>query len=551
MEGNDSVEYDRVHFVYQGDGTRKKTFEDDHLARSHTAKVNRSKSRRETNQRSVARPTPSQRKQLSLVQCQSSWKIRTTPRAATPAVVPRTLSPVLGAIPAVTFAPGVDRGGGDTITYYCRSVLKNNTSSDEIPWFIQAYCEHPVVFHALHYAVANHQDRLCGYVSKTNSAATIAHKLKALQLMNRAIDAYRSGSMKAGPLLVAITAVMRNEPDAGQLATDPMLLFRPHMPNVNNVALYGRGKAVQTANVHRSVISTLLKRPEHILAIEAPGLAKAIAGHNLIVVSRELVRPMYPNVWADGQLRAAILTTYGATSGRGFVNRCPGSLPLAAQDTFIYLSAVGTALGEHATHATSQDWLQSAASDAHHRVMSLIPWSELTQDEKSSCPQTIYECCRLVAIMYSSAVIFPMPTASGWHLKLLQQIRGLLEGASVYAWPEDGNWLLTWSLFIASITAVGTLESAFYETCLRQSLSALMITTWDAARQILNAFLWTDCACEAAGYSVWLRMIGGSGDGSTQTNQRATLESAEYVPRRRIPSVLTNGGSSDLVLGTG
>ncbi|KAK4890694.1 hypothetical protein LTR27_010621 [Elasticomyces elasticus] len=336
--------------------------------------------------------------------------------------------------------------------------------------------------------------------------------------MNRAIDAYRSGSMKLGPLLVAITAVMRNEPDAGQLAADPMLLFRPHMPNVNNVALYGRGKAVQTDNVHRSVISTLLKRPEHILAIDAPGLAKAIAGHNLIVVSRELARPMYPNVWASGQLRAAILTMYGATCGRGFVDHCPGSLPLAAQDTFLYLSAVDTALGEHVTNATSMDWLQSAASDAHHRVMSLLLWSELTRDEKSSCSQTIYECCRLVAIMYSSAVIFPMPTASGWHLKLLQQIRGLLEDASVYAWPEDSSRLLTWFLFITSITAVGTSESAFYEACLRQSLGALSTTTWDAARQILSAFLWSDRACEAAGYSVWLRVIGGSGDGSTQTN---------------------------------
>ncbi|KAK3643342.1 hypothetical protein LTR56_010298 [Elasticomyces elasticus] len=291
MASHDSAEYNHVHFVYYAEGTHEKSVHDDHLARSHTAKVNRSKTRRTTTLRSPSTRSPSTvpRKQISLLQCQSSWKIRVAPKAAAPRTcVTRTLSPVFGAFPAATFAPGIDRREGETIAYYCRFVLKNNTSSNEVQWFIQAYCEYAVVFHALHYAVANHQDRLHGYVSKTNSAGIIAHKLQALRLMSQAINAYCSGNMPVGPLLFAVTAVMRNEPDAGQLIPDPMLLFRPYMPNVNNVAIYGRGRAVQTASVHCSIISHLLTRTEQTLAVSAPGLAKAIAGFVITVQRTDL-----------------------------------------------------------------------------------------------------------------------------------------------------------------------------------------------------------------------------------------------------------------------
>ncbi|KAK5676549.1 hypothetical protein LTS10_010850 [Elasticomyces elasticus] len=290
MASHDSAEYNHVHFVYYAEGSHEKSVQDEHVARSHTAKVNRSKTRRATTLRwRGTRPPSTVREPISLLQCQSSWKIKVAPKAAAPRTcVLRTLSPVFGALPAATFAPGMDRREGETIAYYCRFVLKNNTSSNEVQWFIQAYCEHAVVFHALHYAVANHQDRLHGYVSKTNSAGIIAHKLQALRLMSQAINAYCSGNMPVGPLLFAITAVMRNEPDASQLIPDPMLLFRPYMPNVNNVAIYGRGRAVQTASVHCSVISHLLTRTEQRLAISAPGLAKAIAGFVITVQRTDL-----------------------------------------------------------------------------------------------------------------------------------------------------------------------------------------------------------------------------------------------------------------------
>ncbi|KAK5745278.1 hypothetical protein LTR17_001439 [Elasticomyces elasticus] len=255
MASHDSAEYNHVHFVYYAEGSHEKSVQDDHLARSHTAKVNRSKTRRATTLRwRGTRPPSTVREPISLLQCQSSWKIKVAPKAAAPRTcVLRTLSPVFGALPAATFAPGMDRREGETIAY-----------------------------------LANHQDRLHGYVSKTNSAGIIAHKLQALRLMSQAINAYCSGNMPVGPLLFAITAVMRNEPDAGQLIPDPMLLFRPYMPNVNNVAIYGRGRAVQTASVHCSIISHLLTRTEQTLAISAPGLAKAIAGLVITVQRTDL-----------------------------------------------------------------------------------------------------------------------------------------------------------------------------------------------------------------------------------------------------------------------
>jgi hypothetical protein len=149
----------------------------------------------------------------------------------------------------------------------------------EMAWYFQAYCEHEIVFHALHYSVANHQDRLLNVVSRTSSPDVIAHKLQAIQSLNVAISDLATKDIDTGPLLLAVTALLRREPDEDQLRPDKMLLFNPHMPDVDNLAVYGRGKLGQTVPIHRDAIDFLLDRVKGgLLGIESSGLAKAISG---------------------------------------------------------------------------------------------------------------------------------------------------------------------------------------------------------------------------------------------------------------------------------
>jgi hypothetical protein len=50
------------------------------------------------------------------------------------------------------------------------------------------------------------------------------------------------------------------------------------------------------------------------------------------------------------------------------------------------------------------------------RLLLCVPtWADLCADERSASDRSIYECCRLTAILYSTAVIYPVPPDHGWY----------------------------------------------------------------------------------------------------------------------------------------
>ena len=155
------------------------------------------------------------------------------------------------------------------------NVMINSMSRYEVSWYHRMYCTNPLVFHAMQFSAANHHDRMRGSITKTRSAEIIYHKGEAIRLLNLSISDLRSVDYAA--LLMAITSLMRNEPDIDQLQPDPMLLFRPHLPNVYNLSVYGRGKGTQTHGVHHQAVYRLIDAAGGLRAFSGLGVAKATA----------------------------------------------------------------------------------------------------------------------------------------------------------------------------------------------------------------------------------------------------------------------------------
>ncbi|KAK3117410.1 hypothetical protein LTR53_001249 [Teratosphaeriaceae sp. CCFEE 6253] len=417
--------------------------------------------------------------------------------------LPKPVSPTFGALVAHTFSPGRARGPGETADYYFHYVLGSFMAKSEINWYLQAYCSQPLVFHALTYSAANHQDRMRGEIKKTRSAEIIAHKLEAIRLLNRSLSDL--GSIDPEPLLMAMTCLWRKEPSEDQLKPDPMLLFRPHLPKVNGIDIYGRGKLNQTDPVHRKAMSKLLEHAD-ILTLKCTGMSKAVAGHDLIVVSQSLARPRLPNVWTNKALIASLMLDHGVGAGNGFVEHVPGGLPAEMLSTLTYLSAADRALGHLRGKRVSDNdaaRLRFAVNDVHHRVMSLQAWAELDDDNRGTSHPAIYECCRLTAVLYSNAVLFPLPVASGWHLELLRRLRLLIESAGTSTWMGDTSSLLIWSSCIACVAAFGTRELEFFAAILRQGLMWSDVTSFEDMRDIVQDYLWTDSACKPGARMIW------------------------------------------------
>ena len=220
--------------------------------------------------------------------------------------------------------------------------------------------------------------------------------------------------------------------------------------------------------------------------------------HDLFLNSRLLARPVMENVWTSKALIASILLDRRVEPRIGFVDHVPGGLPKEMLSTFAYISAVDQVLA----HVRGQnlddeeaDRLRCSVNDAHYRLMSLRPWPDLSEEERADSHLGTYELCRLSIILYSNAILFPVPVASGWHVELLGQLRVLLDTTRLLFWPEDVSSLAIWSLCLASIAAFATKHRVYFEQTLRDLLIERALVRWRDVTAILKQFLWSDAAC--------------------------------------------------------
>jgi hypothetical protein len=141
-------------------------------------------------------------------------------------------------------------------------------------------------------------------------------------------------------------------------------------------------------------------------------------------------------------------------SGRGFVEGLPGKLPPQAFKVLVNISLVDHVMEKCRDRRLSDEQLKKVVdvrNRAYHELLCLPSWEELLSLRQERCPSqgTIYECCRLTAILYSTAVIFPQPPHSGWHVKLVQDIIALLTPETIDTWSRAAPSLLLWVLVVS------------------------------------------------------------------------------------------------------
>ena len=149
------------------------------------------------------------------------------------------------------------------------------------------------------------------------------------------------------------------------------------------------------------------------------------------------------------------------------------------------------------------DVLLMARSGFYHRLLSLPSWDELPEIEKSTTSRTTYELCRLTVLLYSSAVIYPMPAQSGWHLKRLASMRAVLATYTAQKVQTLDDSLLTWCLCVGGIAAFRTSQRYFFQSFLEETLHRWSLTSWSAVRKINRRFLWSDDACARGAAVLW------------------------------------------------
>lgn len=231
---------------------------------------------------------------------------------------------------------------------------------------------------------------------------------------------------------------------------------------------------------------------------------------DLIGASRTISKPIFPSIWSLDDCALAALRQLEKPClreeppGVGFRALAGEGLPLHAAECLVLLSSVDRLLAEcHSPSNLDHTSLVNARNTAQHRILCLPSWDELDEAEKEYAAPVIYECCRLTAVLYSTAVIFGMPPQTNWHLKVIRRIRHLLETSSQGNWGMTYMPLLTWSLFVAGIAAYRSPERKFFEQALQQALRQSHLSTWMEVERVISRFLWSDIACAHGAAVLW------------------------------------------------
>ncbi|KAK5698616.1 hypothetical protein LTR97_006262 [Elasticomyces elasticus] len=418
---------------------------------------------------------------------------------------PRPLSPVFGALTVDAFDAGTSGAAVEAADYCLNIDWPNLLTPEETTVWFQLFCKQPVIFHGFNYASATHGDILRNQVSRSSRRDMLAHKTQCFHLLRDLVANLDDDNVEL--VLFAVMIMWHYDLRDEEIGDTGSLPFVPHLPGANWLSVYGRTTGVEA---HTRPLMNLLDRAGGIGNLKQPGLAFAISCGDLIAASIANEKPGLPLFWKDAppvEEAANMLHMPPPTScvGYGFVTLVPGGLPAVAVDALSEMCAVDALLGNarlRCLKARQNKMLVDVRNAAQYRLLSLPSWEELKEDDRTVRSRTAYELCILTAVLYSNAVIFPLPLNTGWHSRLITRIRDTIEHSALSSSSSDTSMLI-WSLFIGGIAAYRSHDRAWFEMNLQAALARARIYRWNDAEMLLTAFMWSRVACSMGAAVLW------------------------------------------------
>lgn len=120
-----------------------------------------------------------------------------------------------------------------------------------------------------------------------------------------------------------------------------------------------------------------------------------------------------------------------------------------------------------------------------------------------------YECCRLAAIIFSLAVLFPIPNTYDVLQTLTRQLKSAVEIYSTALQEvkngDEEHWdLLLWILVLGGIATLDKPERPWYVSELAFVAERLNGNVgWEDIENILKSHLWLESACGRSAIELW------------------------------------------------
>lgn len=373
---------------------------------------------------------------------------------------------------------------------------------------MRLFCEYPTLFHSYHFTAAAHYDIARRQLDWYNSPNMIWHKMESIRHLREMI----ANLLDQVSIEVAIVAVLYL--DYGEITTatfedgtyNP---FDPPLPPV--IWMEDTWNRIIPSEAHAEAIYCLVRLTEGLSALKLAGLAINLGRWDLRRASIHLAKPRFECSWPGWETlvypRPNMQSSSTRAPGIGFETLIPNSLPKELVDSLLMVATVNEMMYDDAVVQTlGHRLLRDARSAVHHRLLCVSTWDELQLDHRGNLDRVSYECCRLTAIMYSNAVLLGIPPQTGWLDRLIPRLKEVLESTDMPVQAKRCPLLFAWVLALGGIISLPLGDEAYFGRRLKPILHASGLRSWQAVKEALSCFLWSDRACGRGAAALWTSM---------------------------------------------
>ncbi|KAE9374855.1 hypothetical protein N431DRAFT_405887 [Stipitochalara longipes BDJ] len=383
----------------------------------------------------------------------------------------------------------------------------SSVNSTSIAWF-SAGIKNPFLFNVLLWSACCHRDFLRGSEIQYDSPQALSYKVNSIRLLNEVL----SDGRKAITDEVILTVMGLAAHEILTVTQQNPKPFNSPLKDAGGMAFYSATKDVPE---HMEAIKKLIALRGGLENLKLPGLAETF---HIGCISKTLnfsVKSIFPPLRSHGIYIASLkewaatllspaqvpakafrrLARFGISDSMFESFQCIDCLTMATEH-YLEGKPDGLTLGQ----------IVRTRLAVQKRLLMLPTAEELRYDSETilSAKRDLYECCRLTAIIFSVAVIFPTPNQFGVLQTLVRGLKAELEQKEIHNNDLDYSELLLWILVLGGIAALGKSERPWFVSHLKVvGLERLQIHNWDSAEHILKQFLWLDSACNGGGHQLW------------------------------------------------
>ncbi|EAL84726.1 hypothetical protein KXV22_000295 [Aspergillus fumigatus] len=380
----------------------------------------------------------------------------------------------------------------------------------------------PVLFTAILFGSLSHQR--CRWVNKQTPDGSFSPRdqrlleqceYETIKLVNKAFSDPDQNRILSDSIILSVVCMAHNIADDNDRRRHRPIPFKPPLTQLQWLDVYA---SLPPNLVHLRGLTELIKLRGGLKNIKLPGLATTVAFSAILTASYLLSQPTFEYIpFHEPRQGLTLQELLGYTSldvELGFGRLCQIGFTPEMADVFQALRVYTNIIIDHikVSHPNPDlSLLCDQRNLVQYHLLNLPSARHLPTWFPTPHHQTIYETCRLAALIYAVGVTFPLPFQCSPLPRLANLLQETLQQTpdATPLWTHPNAQIaLLWALTLGGIAAENRPERAWFVHTLAQAASSNGIYFWPKLKSVLEFMLWYDAACDEAGYSLWLEVAG-------------------------------------------